>query len=151
MGIISLVIQNAWNRSTSPRVLRVTAMASLILLVLTQLLIFLVVIPNMVKIPISLEQSFAQLVAPAGREFVDICMILVSTMTLFVLKYKTAVIILSVLFGAVGVVVIDAFGDEVLEDHKIIALGATIVLGGAVFFLAAIELLAVFAPVLFKN
>ena len=128
-----------------------TAMASLILLILTQLLIFLVVIPNLVKIPLSLEQSFAQLVSPAGRGFVDICIILVNTLSLFVVKYKTAIIIMSVLFATAGVVGIDAFGDEVLINNKLIALGIAIVLGGAVFILAAFELLAIYAPIYLNN
>ncbi len=140
MGILSLIILNAWRKFTAPRNLRVFTMAAVILLAATQLLILMAVIPGFGKIPVSLRGSAKELLDPAGRGFIDIWLILVNTLTLAALRFKFLTLAAGALFALFGTLSIGAFGDRVIEEKRLAFVFVALTLLGAVFALAIFEL-----------
>ncbi len=140
MGILSLIILNAWRKFTAPRNLRVIIMAAVILLEVTQILMLLAVIPGLGKIPVSLRVSVKELLDPAGRGPVDIWLILVNTLALATLRFKLLTLAAGVLFALMGTIITGSFGDRVITEKRLAFVFVAVLLLGAVFGLALFEL-----------
>jgi len=139
MGILSLIILNAWRKYSSPRNLRISAMTAVIILAATQLLILMVIIPGFGKIPVSFSVSVRELIDPAGRSFWDIWLIFVNTLVLAALKFKVPTLAAGALFALFGALSINAFGDRIIEEKRLVSAVLSAILIGAVLVLPVFE------------
>ncbi|MEI7903808.1 MAG: hypothetical protein WCI43_00150 [Candidatus Firestonebacteria bacterium] len=147
MNIVSLVVKNAFDKLTSPRVLRTAARVSLIMLVLSQLIILLFILPVPAKQALGLREQWQSLLNPGGRDAFELVVILIKTLALAAVKWKNILIPFGVLVAAAGVLLIGAFGDEVLKKHKLSACLIVAGLTGAFLLLTAAELGIFLVPV----
>jgi len=139
MGILSLIILNAWRKYSSPRNLRISAMTAVIILAATQILILMVIIPGFAKIPVSFRVSVHELLDPAGRSFRDIWLIFVNTLVLAALRFKVLTLAAGALFALLGALSIDALGDRLIEEKKVVFAFLPAILIGAALVLPLIE------------